>query len=647
MQWNAPLPAYFWKILLVGGLWLSIAVNGYATNVDSLKQVVNSMEQCPEKVDKLLRISYLLMRNDPSEAHKYALQARVLSELLDYQPGLADAFSDLGDAQWNQGRYDEAMEHFIQALNIRTALEDSLGMARSLSNIASVHYRFGNYPESMRYHLISLELREKFKDSAAIAHSYLSLGILEEDLHNYKEALDYYDKGLPIVLALGKKRMLQVYYNYIGRGWRKLEVYDKAIAAHEKSRELLETLNDNRGWASYYNNMGSIRRRQGDLEAAKRLFFRATDLHEVINDQEGLADGYNDIGKVYYQLGEYDRALEYCYRALELARRLGLKDDVRYAYATLSSIYGATGAYQQAFEFHQKYGSMKDSLLDKQKAEQLHQLQVIYESEKKAQQIEMLKKDIALESEKKRFVGLAVVAGFVVLILFGGFTYNRYRLESRLMQNILPKETAAELKRYGKAKTRSYQEVTVLFTDFKGFSQIAEKLAPEALVEELDYCFREFDEIISRHGLEKIKTIGDAYMCAGGLPTPNEDHAYAAVKAGLEIQAFMARLKIERSAAKKPFFEARLGIHTGPVVAGIVGVKKFAYDIWGDTVNTASRLESCGEVGKVNVSQPTYYKIKDKFDCTYRGKLAAKNKGEIAMYFVEGERGEVSLEGSL
>lgn len=606
-----------------------------AANVDSLKQVVETMGRDTSKVKVLLEISYHLVRNDPAAAHSYALQARALSELIDYQPGLARAFSDLGDAQWNQGRYDEAMEHFVQALNIRTSLNDSLGMARSLSNIASVHYRYGNYPESMKYHLVALELREKFRDSAAVAHSYLSLGILEEDLHNYQEALVYYDKGLPIVLALGKKRMLQVYYNYIGRAWRKLKQYDKSLAAHEKSRVLLEELNDYRGWASYYNNMGSIRRRQGDLEEAKRLFFRAADIHENINDQEGLADGYNDIGKVYYQLKEYDKALEYCYRALELARRLGLKDDVRYAYATLSSIYGATGAYQQAFEFHQKYGSMKDSLLDKQKAEQLHQLQVIYESEKKAQQIKMLEKDLELEAEQKRFGILALVAGLIVIVLFGGFTYNRYRLESRLLQNILPKETASELRRYGKAKTRSYQQVTVLFTDFKGFSQIAEQMSPEELVEELDHCFRNFDEITSHYGLEKIKTIGDAYMCAGGLPTANENHAIDAIQAGLDIQAFMAQLKKERQAAGNPFFEARLGIHTGPVVAGIVGVKKFAYDIWGDTVNTASRLESCGEVGKVNISKQTYTHAKAHFVCTHRGRLAAKNKGEIDMYFVE------------
>jgi class 3 adenylate cyclase len=173
-----------------------------------------------------------------------------------------------------------------------------------------------------------------------------------------------------------------------------------------------------------------------------------------------------------------------------------------------------------------------------------------------------------------------------------------------------------------------------MFTDFKGFTQIAEQMSPGELVAEIDVCFKAFDGIITRNGLEKIKTIGDSYMCAGGLPVPTADHAEKVVKAALEIQDFMEQHQLEREGKGKARFEARIGIHTGPVVAGIVGVKKFAYDIWGDTVNIASRMESSGEAGEVNISGSTYSLVKDKFMCQYRGKVEAKNKGEIDMYFV-------------
>ena len=205
-----------------------------------------------------------------------------------------------------------------------------------------------------------------------------------------------------------------------------------------------------------------------------------------------------------------------------------------------------------------------------------------------------------------------------------------------LLLNILPEETAEELKATGTAKAKSFDRVSVLFTDFKNFTQASEKLSPEELVAEINHCYSEFDRIITKYGIEKIKTIGDSYMCAGGLPVTNDTHPFDVVSAGLEMVEFIERSKHERIAKGQPYFELRLGVHTGPVVAGIVGIKKFAYDIWGDTVNTASRMESSGSVGKVNISGSTYELIKDKFTCTHRGKIEAKNKGVIDMYFVEG-----------
>jgi class 3 adenylate cyclase len=204
-----------------------------------------------------------------------------------------------------------------------------------------------------------------------------------------------------------------------------------------------------------------------------------------------------------------------------------------------------------------------------------------------------------------------------------------------LLLNILPEEVAEELKEKGSAQAKQFDEVTVMFTDFKNFTQISERLSPTELVNEIDACFKSFDNIIGKYGIEKIKTIGDSYMCVGGLPVANTTHATDIVKAAFEIQQFMHERSQERKNANKEIFEIRIGIHTGPVVAGIVGVKKFAYDIWGDTVNLASRMEQNSEAGKVNISGSTYELVKDKFSCIHRGKISAKNKGEIDMYFVE------------
>ena len=247
--------------------------------------------------------------------------------------------------------------------------------------------------------------------------------------------------------------------------------------------------------------------------------------------------------------------------------------------------------------------------------------------------------------QRQKLIRNGFMAGFGVVLLFAGLFFsqrNKIRKGKKrsddLLLNILPEEVAEELKETGHAAAKHYNEVTVLFTDFKGFTQLSEHLTPIELVAEINECFSAFDQITTKFGLEKIKTIGDAYMAVGGLPVPNKTHAADAIRAALEIARYMARHKQEREAQSRPFFEVRIGIHSGPVVAGIVGVKKFQYDIWGDTVNTSSRMESSGEVGKVNISEVTYNRVADKFNCTYRGQVQAKNKGLMTMYFVEGEK---------
>jgi class 3 adenylate cyclase len=204
-----------------------------------------------------------------------------------------------------------------------------------------------------------------------------------------------------------------------------------------------------------------------------------------------------------------------------------------------------------------------------------------------------------------------------------------------LLLNILPEMVANELKDYGFARPQRFEKVTVLFTDFKGFTQIVSTMRPEQVLDNLNYCFSAFDKIIRKYHLEKIKTIGDAYMCAGGLPVADETNPERTVQAALEILQFINDWKAKKVKQGKQVWDIRIGVHTGSVVAGVVGDYKFAYDIWGDAVNIAARMESSGEAGKVNISGETYELIKEQFICTYRGKVQAKNKGDVDMYFVE------------
>lgn len=279
---------------------------------------------------------------------------------------------------------------------------------------------------------------------------------------------------------------------------------------------------------------------------------------------------------------------------------------------------------------------------------------VLAEQEREIQTQKRLLAEAQLAQERGDYLRniLALVAAFVLVL--AGLFYFRFRAKKRaanelsekntlieaekkrsdnLLLNILPPAIAQELKTRNKVAARKYDQATVMFTDFIGFTRVAEQLSPEMLVEELDFCFSNFDRIISKYRIEKIKTVGDAYICASGLSDMNASPSDM-VKAALEIQDFLLHVKAERQSQGLPYFEARVGIHTGPVVAGVVGDKKFAYDIWGDTVNTAARMEEACDPGRVNVSEDTYWLTKYEFEWQHRGKIAAKNKGQMDMYYV-------------
>jgi class 3 adenylate cyclase len=317
--------------------------------------------------------------------------------------------------------------------------------------------------------------------------------------------------------------------------------------------------------------------------------------------------------------------------------------------------YKSTGDSEKALDYYERISVMTDSLQAEETNRKLQQIefakQIVADSLKREE--EKLRMQIAHEAEvrkKNRAKNIfIIVAGFLLVIALGilrriiyirkakkEIEHEKKRSENLLL-NILPQEIAEELKEKGRADARRFDNVSILFTDFKDFTKVAEELSPDELVNRINSCFEQFDSICNKYDIEKIKTIGDSYMAAGGLPAPTEVSTKNTVLAGIEMATFINRQKNKCSDQDNFCFEMRVGIHTGPVVAGIVGVTKFQYDIWGDAVNTASRMESAGEAGKVNISQHTYEMIKNdpEFIFQPRGEVQTKGKGKVRMWFVE------------
>ncbi len=642
--------------LLLGWILILFSPPLLSQKVDTtlfLQQLHNT----PDPISRLAMLEKLVgifQRNDTERALLYAKEALQISQKRRDQQQLARTQMILGNVYWQLGRYDSSLMMALRSLAIYEPAEDSAGIADGLTLWAQVDYRFGNYAQALEYHLDALEIREKHSSPRKQGESWLQMGIVRAEIGNYPEARECYDQALTLARQIGDSLLLADILNHIGRSWRKELKYPEAVRYHQASRSIYAALNDKLGLSDYYNNMGSIYRRQGQYPEALAHFFQALTLQKLLKDQEGLADSYNDIGTTLLQQGKPDSAIFYLNQGLNIARKTGLKDDMRYAYSSLAQAYEKQGNFQQAIATYKRFNEIKDSLFNQETQQQI--LEMGFREER--HQSRLTQAQTELETAQQRQITTWFAAGAAILLMGLVAMFYRSQLQSRLnrnlarsnreiesqrqrneelLLNILPEETARELMETGSAQTRFYPEVSVLFTDFKGFSKISEQLSAKELVAELDECFRAFDRITAAHNLEKIKTIGDAYMCVGGLPQPNAHHAVDAVKAGMAIQQYMEELKAQRIAANQVYFEARVGIHTGPVVAGVVGIHKFAYDIWGDTVNTAARLETSGDVGRVNISEDTYNRVQTHFICQYRGAIQAKNKGEIEMYFVEWE----------
>jgi class 3 adenylate cyclase/tetratricopeptide (TPR) repeat protein len=555
-------------------------------------------------------------------------QRGIYSEALVYYKNGSDQFEEIGDQEGiasclnatgliylYKNHYSKALNYFTRSLKIRNEINDRQGVASVLNNIGYIYHNQRDYPNALDYYSQSLEIREDIGDQQGIATSLINIGEVYTAQDDYLKSLDYYSRSL----------------------------------------KLFEEIDNQQGVASALNNFGYAYRNQGDYPNALNYYLQSLKIREDMGDQHGITTSLNNIGNIYKIMGNYPKAIAYCKNGLELANRVGLLLEQKEGCKCLYDVYKAIGNGNKALEYHELLTVIEDSLnaegTSKKLLEMEFQKQITVDSLAQVEKDRLVQKANDDEVRKKnKTINIAIGGVLIFMILAGGFFSRwRYIKKSRdiiskekdrsenLLLNILPPEIAEELKTKGRSDARDFDKVSILFTDFKSFTEASAKLSAQDLVSEINACFEVFDGIMDKYGIEKIKTIGDAYMAAGGLPVPSDGSTKNTVLAALDMQTFISRRKVEMETLGKHSFEMRAGIHTGPVVAGIVGVKKFQYDIWGDTVNTASRMESNGQIGKVNISKHTYELIKDdpQFIFESRGKIKAKGKGEIEMYFVE------------
>jgi class 3 adenylate cyclase len=508
-----------------------------------------------------------------------------------------------GNALLDKGNNSQALQSYFKSMDYanRSGLQIRIGSL--MTSIADTYSMLGNSVNAQNYYKKSIKLLRKSNDSITIATALLNAGD------------DYFNAN-------------------------KL---DSALLYSKEAETIFKILNYSIGHAYSLGNIGMVYAEQGHDEIAEKNISEAIKILEELEDYYPISVYLTYMSDIYLRKNNFAQALNYAMESLELSQRYGLKEQIRDANLQLSKLYEHEGNFEASNAYLKKYYSYRDSVLNIETVEQMADLRTNYEVSQKQTEVDLLNQ----QKRNQRIIVIATIIALVLIALLsiGLFRRNKFihktsqiikeekNRSDKLLLNILPEETALELKEKGKVEAKKFDSVSVLFTDFKGFTYYSGSLSPEELVKSVDFYYSKFDEIMEKYGLEKIKTIGDAYMAAGGLPFPTKDHAYKIVMAAFDIAAFVKESK-KFNPADQTRFDVRIGINTGPVVAGVVGTKKFAYDIWGDTVNIASRMESKSEPGKINISENTYKLIKDKFECEYRGEIEVKNKGMMKMYFV-------------
>lgn len=626
----------------------------YGSPRDSLQNLLKTELPDTTRIDVLGKLSLQLIGIHLDSTIYYAQKAVDLAVKIDDKERKAYMLKNIGIGHYYKGDFVSTLDAWFASLNAFRSIQHAKGESNMLGNIGSVYNSTGDYPKAIDYHLKCLRIAEESKDDFRRATALQNIGAVYSNMQDYTLSKKYYDEALAIC--------------------RTLE-YDKGIA-------------------TIIMNLSEVHRNQSSLDTALIYAIEAKQIFEKLKDPS-TAEALIGISHTYYLQGQYDKAIKeaklaYDYvknsgsehfeqralvalgnallkkkliqpaidaylKAIQLRQTIGTNIDVQEAYKGLKTAYETTKNYQKAFIAQDSLLKVTQQLYDIEKNDKIANLQLEFNLEKRETEIALLNADNALKSEavakatlqKNFFSAISVL----LLSLIGamGFLYqfakrknkviSAQKVESdRLLKNILPTETAEELKKNGKVQPKEYSYCTVLFTDFVNFTKASEEASPEVIVSSLDYYFKNFDEIIDQNNLEKIKTIGDAYMCAGGLRKGDENHhkiTKNTLQAASEILQFVEATNVN-TPPDIVSFDIRIGIDSGPILAGVVGKTKFQYDIWGDTVNVAARMETNSEPNKINVSENIFNGLKEQINFIYRGMIDVKNKGMMKMYYWEG-----------
>jgi class 3 adenylate cyclase/tetratricopeptide (TPR) repeat protein len=590
----------------------AIAQSEGSTRIDSLESLLIKANEDTNKIILLNSLSYAYYNISPEEGAGYATEGLALARKLKWKAGEAMSCNNLGINYKAKADYPQALRYYLDALAINEQLNNKKSIAGNLANISNVYQNQGDYPKAKENLLKALKINQEIGNKKGIANNLENLSNLFDREDDFAKALAYSQKALDINKELGNKNDIATTLGNIGTIYSSMNDFGQSLAySFMALRQFTESGNKN-GRAFCLGNIGEV-------------------YYAIARRPDGVVKPDSLISK--NRRVDLQQAVLYLTRAIEASRETGFLKGVMKFSKTLSKAYSLSGEDKKALVAFQQYVDIHDSIFSADNNKQMKLLENRHDKELKDRELLNSK----LDAERKQKNMYIFMGGMAVLLVVLAFLWKERKKSESLLLNILPAKIAGRLKMKEHPIADHFKNVSIMFIDMAGFTEFAEARPPKETVGVLNDIFTHFDALAEKHGLEKIKTIGDCYMAVSGVPEPTANHAVAATAMAVEIKETMKDYVTKDGTA----LHFRIGLDCGPVVAGVIGKKKFIYDLWGDAVNTASRMEMTGIAGEIHCTDNFKIELenttsREKLAITFvnRGMVEVKSKGQMQTWLI-------------
>lgn len=599
--------AQFGLVLILFGFATAQAQKQGRERIDSLEQVLQQhTQEDTAAVILLYTIAFELHSITPVKSIEFGEKALALAERLNFTNGIIMSLLCTGSGYWEFPDYPKALDYFFRALRISEQVNNKEYIAISYNNIGNVYADQDQKDEALQYYLNALSINEKLKVRKRIARNLGNIGTIYFDKEDYIKALDFHTRALKIYEEIGEKRGIAITLFNIGDAYLKMDDYDRSYEYFTRAIRISKEAGEDITLMNVYGEMGKL---FYDLAMDKTVPFIPHPLAVSGNKNSYLR-----------------KSIEYSLTAYQLGKQIPALDEVISWTQLLSDAYRELNDFKMSYYYLDSNRIFKDSVFTIEKEKLINNMSTRREMDVKENEIQI--QNVRLE--KASIQRIALAGGLLALGIILFVIYRSRRKSERVLLNMLPEKIAYRLKNKEKPIADLFSDASVVFIDIVEFTSFSRNKDPGYLVGVLTEFFTKMDELSGKHGMEKIKTIGDCYMAVCGLPEPVPDSLERTARFALESRDLMRSYKTVDGYE----IRVRIGIDAGKVVAGVIGEKKFSYDLWGDVVNTASRMESHGISGEIQVTENVFHKLDGKFIMTERGEVDIKGKGKMKTWIL-------------